>query len=350
MSSTRLREQLQDALAGAYVVERELGGGGMSRGFVAADAAAQGRRVVVKVLPPELAAGVNAERFAHEVEVAGQLRHPNIVPLAGAGAADGLKYYVMPYVEGESLRARLAARGGAGEGGAAATALPVPEAVRIVREVAAALAYAHAHGVVHRDIKPDNVLLAPDGAVAVTDFGVAKAMAAAAEGRGTLTSVGVALGTPAYMAPEQALAERGADHRVDVYALGSLAYELLAGEPPFGHRSPRATIAAHISERPPSLAERRPEVPGPLDDLVMRCLEKNPARRPQTAEEVLRELTAMLTPSGRVSAVPAPAAALQDADGDLPIPGEGAGRRMGLVVAALMAAIMAVIWWTRRAG
>ena len=335
MPNPQLQAQLQEALGGAYAVERELGGGGMSRGFVAAEAASGGRRVVVKVLPPELAGGVNAERFAHEVEMAGQLHHPNIVPLSGAGAADGLKYYLMPYVEGESLRARLS-RGGA---------LPLGEAVRVVREVAAALAYAHAHGVVHRDIKPDNVILAADGAVAVTDFGVAKAMAAAAEGRGTLTSVGVALGTPAYMAPEQALAERGADHRVDVYALGSLAYEVLAGEPPFGHRSPRATIAAHISERPRPVGELRAETPAPLADLVMRCLEKNPARRPQAAEEVLRELTTLFTPAGGVQPVAAaPELALDES------PAGARGSRMGLVVAALMAAIAAVIWWAKRAG
>ena len=218
-----LREQLQAALGDTYIVERELGGGGMSRVFVARDAALK-REVVIKVLIPEMADGLSADRFQREIELAARLQHPNIVPLLAAGTAVGLPYYTMPLVAGESLRARLARDG----------ELSVQEATSILRDVARALAYAHAQGVVHRDIKPDNVLLAGDYAV-VTDFGVAKALAASqrtgAEPRepstGALTALGTALGTPAYMSPEQAAGDPSTDARTDIYALGVMAYEML---------------------------------------------------------------------------------------------------------------------------
>src|SRR3989454_665616 len=212
--------RLQAALGAAYRIERELGGGGMSRVFVAEEVEL-GRRVVIKVLAPELAAGVSVDRFKREIQLAASLQHPHIMPLLAAGPAEELLYYTMPLIEGESLRAKLAREG----------ALPISDTVRILRDVADALAYAHKHGVAHRDIKPDNVLLSNPHAV-VTDFGVAKALSQST-GRSSLPSAGVALGTPAYMAPEQAAADPHTDHRCDLYAVGALAYEMLTGRPPF---------------------------------------------------------------------------------------------------------------------
>jgi len=226
----------QTALGDAYRLERELGGGGMSRVFVAEEVAL-GREVVVKGLPPEMGAGVSAERFRREIQLAASLQHPHIVPLLSAGHSEDLVWYTMPLIEGESLRTRLAREG----------ELPVPEVVRLLRDVADALTYAHEHGVVHRDIKPDNVLLSGHHAV-VTDFGVSKAIAAAT-GAASLTSVGVALGTPAYMAPEQAAAQPHVDHRADVYALGAMAYEMLTGGPPFAGDA-QVVLAAHVTKAP----------------------------------------------------------------------------------------------------
>ena len=284
-----LRDQLQADLGQGFRITGELGGGGMSRVFVADDLAL-GRRVVVKVLAPELAAGVNVERFRREILLAASLQHPHIVPVLTAGAvADSaghpaaLPHFTMPFVDGDSLRARLTRDG----------KLPIRDVVAILRDVAKGLAYAHAHGVVHRDIKPDNILLS-SGSAAVTDFGVAKALSSAriAGPGGPITVVGMSLGTPAYMAPEQAAGDPDADHRVDIYALGVVAYEMLAGAPPFSARSPQALIAAHLVESPAPIAARRPETPAPLAALVMRCLEKDPARRPQTADELLAGLDA----------------------------------------------------------
>jgi eukaryotic-like serine/threonine-protein kinase len=295
---TDVRDQLQSALGTAYAIERELGGGGMSRVFVAVEQAL-GRRVVVKVLAPELAAGISAERFKREIQVAAQLQHPQIVPVLAAGEAAGMPFYTMPFVEGESLRTRLR-RGGA---------LPVRDTVRILSDVAKALEYAHERGIVHRDIKPDNVLIARSSA-AVTDFGIAKALAASklqgpsqAPG-GTLTLIGTSLGTPTYMAPEQAAGDPDTDHRADIYALGCMAYELLVGQPPFHGLSPHQLFAAHIAERPAPLASRQPNVPPPLAALVMRCLEKDPAARPQTADEVLEALESVGTASGATATAP----------------------------------------------
>ena len=209
-----LKEQLQQTLGSSYTLERELGGGGMSRVFVAEETSL-GRKVVVKVLPHDLAATVNVERFRREIQLAARLQHPHIVPVLAAGISDGLPYYTMPFIEGESLRAKLARSG----------ELPVPEAAKILRDVLSALSYAHEHGVVHRDIKPDNVLLTGSHAV-VTDFGVAKALSASTNPGSSLTSLGVALGTPAYMAPEQAAADPATDHRADLYGVGAMAYEM----------------------------------------------------------------------------------------------------------------------------
>ena len=283
---SELRARLQAVLSDSYQIERELSGGGMSRVFVALERAL-GRQVVIKVLPSDLAASVSIERFRREIQLAAQLQHPHIVPLLVSGEAAGLPYFTMPFVTGESLRLRLAH----GE-------LPVHDAVRILREIASALEFAHSHGVVHRDVKPDNILLS-GGSAMVTDFGVAKALSVSttSEHSASVTSLGVALGTPAYMAPEQAAADTRVDHRADIYGYGCLAYEMLCGSTPFGGRSASGTLAAQVSETPESLGRRRPSVPPVLVALVMRCLEKNPADRPQHASEIVLALDAMSTPS-----------------------------------------------------
>ena len=280
-----IAEDLQSALGSAYSVDRELRGGGMSRIFVATDRSLQ-RQVVVKVLPPILAADINVERFRREIATAARLQYAHIVPLLSAGEVTtpegSVPYFTMPLVEGESLRARLAG----GE-------LPMSEAVAILRDVAKALAFAHSHNVVHRDIKPDNVMLSA-GAASVTDFGVAKALGDASPG--TVTSTGVSVGTPAYMAPEQASADPGLDYRADIYAFGVLAYEMLTGSVPFAGRSPQQMLKAHVTETPVDLATLRPAVPPAVGELVMRCLAKQPADRPQTADELVRTLEAGSTP------------------------------------------------------
>src|SRR5437870_11039354 len=280
-----LQDRLQSALGESYHLESELGGGGMSRVFLAQEVRL-GRQVVVKVLPPEMAAGVSAERFEREIQLAAKLQHPHIVPLLTAGANGDLLYYIMPRVEGQSLRARLVQE----------HELPIGEAVRILRDVCDALAYAHAHGIVHRDVKPDNVLLSGKHAL-VTDFGVAKAVANSS-GAGTLTSLGMALGTPAYMAPEQAAGDPNVDHRADLYAVGALGYELLAGRLPFSGLSPQGMLAAQVTTTPEPVTQHRATVPPALAALIMRCLAKHPADRPQSAEELAGQLEALATPTG----------------------------------------------------
>jgi len=244
------------------------------------------RQVAVKVLRPELAATLGPERFLQEIETAARLQHPHILPVHDSGEAGGFLYYVMPYVEGESLRARLARQG----------ELPIHDAVKALVEVTDALAYAHGRGVVHRDIKPDNVMLSGRHAL-VMDFGVAKAVSEAT-GRQQLTTAGVALGTPAYMAPEQAAAEPHLDHRVDLYALGAMGYELVSGRPPFTGRSSQEVLAAHMTQRPEPLCARRPACSPGLEAVLMRCLEKRPADRWQSADELLAQLEPLATPSG----------------------------------------------------
>jgi len=287
-----LRDQLQSTLDTSYTLERELGGGGMSRVFVATENAL-GRKVVVKVLSPELTAGVNIDRFKREIQVAAKLQHPHIVPVLSTGETDGIPYYTMPFVEGESVRARLA-RG----------PLSITDAVSILRDLARALAYAHERGVVHRDIKPDNVLLS-GGSATVTDFGIAKAISAArtlAPGS-TLTQVGTSLGTPAYMAPEQAAADPATDHRADIYAFGCMAYELLAGRPPFVEKTPQRLLAAQMGEIPQPIEQLRTDTPPALAALVMRCLAKDANARPQSAGDVVRVLESV-TSSDAHAAMP----------------------------------------------
>ncbi|MDB4883480.1 MAG: protein kinase [Gemmatimonadetes bacterium] len=276
-----LRARVQESLSGTHTIERELGGGGMSRVFVASEHRL-GRMVVVKVLAPELAAAMSAERFEREIRLAASLQQANILPVIAAGEMDGLPYYTMPFVEGESLRTRLASG-----------PVPLAQAVDILRDVAKALAYAHERGVVHRDIKPDNILLSGRTAV-VADFGIAKAIVAAQErpAGATLTQLGTAVGTPAYMAPEQAAGDPDTDHRADIYAFGCMAYELVVGQPPFHGLAPHKLMVAHMSEMPPSVEVVRPDCPVALARLIMQCLAKDPAQRPQNADELLHRLDA----------------------------------------------------------
>ena len=289
-SQSELRERLEKSLGDVFAIERELGGGGMSRVFLARERALD-RRVVIKVLHPELS-GVNVERFRREIQVVAQLQHPHIVPVLAAGEAQGILYFTMPYIDGDSLRAWLLRE----------LRLSVDEVLRIIHDVADALAYAHEHGVVHRDIKPDNVLVSRRHAL-VTDFGVAKALTAASRASGTTGSTGVtttgsglAIGTPAYMAPEQAAGDPSTDHRADIYAFGVLAYELLAGRAPFTGRPPSEILAAHIAEAPQPIEMVRSDVPPALAALVMSCLAKRPDDRPQTAAAVRCAIESLATP------------------------------------------------------
>ncbi|MDP3910792.1 MAG: protein kinase [Gemmatimonadales bacterium] len=281
-------DRVRSALAGRYTIERELGAGGMATVYLAQDVKHH-RKVAVKVLRPEIATTMGADRFSREIAVAAELQHPHILPLLDSGEADGFFYYVMPFVEGQSLRDRLAHHG----------ELPVHDAVKVLIEVVDALAHAHAHGVVHRDIKPDNVLLSGRHAL-VTDFGVAKAVSEAT-GAHNLTSVGVALGTPAYMAPEQAVADPHLDHRVDLYAVGVLGYELLTGRPPFAGRTPQETLAAHVTQQPEPVTKHRPEISPALAAVLMQCLAKRPADRWQSADALLAQLEPLATPSGGIT-------------------------------------------------
>jgi len=278
-------DKVTEALASQYKVLRELGSGGMATVYLAEDIKHR-RRVAVKVLRPDLAASLGRERFFREIEVAARLQHPHILSLFDSGESGGFLYYVMPYVEGISLRDRLA------QGGE----LPVNEVVRILAEMSDALAYAHGQGVVHRDIKPDNVMLSGRHAL-VMDFGIAKAVSEAT-GPSAITSVGIALGTPAYMAPEQAMAEGQIDQRADIYALGVVAYELLTGKPPFVGASPQQVLAAHVTQAPDHVTQRRTTCPPALAAVVMRCLEKRAADRWQQADEISHQLDQVLTPSG----------------------------------------------------
>ena len=277
--------RLAAALADRYRLERELGQGGMATVFLAQDLK-HDRPVAIKVLRAELAAAIGAERFLREIRIAAQLQHPHILTLIDSGAVPAaderdaaMLYYVMPFVHGESLRQRLTRDG----------RLPAAESVPILREVLDALAYAHHQGIAHRDIKPENIMLSGRHAL-VVDFGVAKAIAAGgtvSPAAGTaLTTMGLAIGTPAYMAPEQAAGQARWTLRADLYAVGVVAYEMLSGHPPFTGATPQGIIAAHIARIPEPLSS--PDLPAPLAAAVMRCLEKDPADRWQSADELLR--------------------------------------------------------------
>jgi len=290
-----LRDELQQRLGDGYRVERELDAGGMSRLFLVQDHALS-RPLVAKVLASHLLTAESLDRFRQEITLAAGLHHPNIVGLISAGDIDGLPYFLMPYVEGESLRHRLRKTG----------TVSAREAVTLLRDVARGLGYAHSRGVIHRDVKPDNVLIFR-GAAQITDFGVAKALSSAraptpAGDQRSLTQVGTSLGTPAYMAPEQAAADPSLDHRADLYSLGVMAYEMMAGTTPFEYTSIPKLLAAHLSERPQPLSSRIPGVTAALSAVVMRCLEKDPDDRFLTADDLLVALDDAAVLSGPVAA------------------------------------------------
>ncbi len=263
--------RLENALSDRYRLERELGQGGMATVYLAEDLK-HGRKVAIKVLHPELSAVIGGDRFLAEIRVTANLQHAHILGLIDSGEADGLLYYVMPYVAGESLRNRLTRD----------KQLPVEEAVRLAREVASALDYAHRHGVVHRDIKPENILL-QEGSALVADFGIALAVQQAGGNR--MTQTGMSLGTPAYMSPEQAMGERDIGARSDVYALGAMTYEMLTGEPPFTGPNSQAIVAKVLTESPQPVRPKRPTVSSAVEHAVLTSLQKLPADRFGTAKE-----------------------------------------------------------------
>jgi serine/threonine-protein kinase len=268
--------KVKHALAGRYKVERVLGEGGMATVYLALDLKYH-RSVAIKVMRPELASTLGADRFLREVEIAARLTHPHILSMYESGEADGLLYYVMPYVEGETLRDRIHRE----------TQLPVEDALKIAREVSEALAYAHEHGVIHRDIKPANILLG-GGHAMVADFGIARAVSNTATE--SLTRTGLAVGTPHYMAPEQAMGDREVDARADIYAVGALLYEMIAGEPPFTGPTAQAIVARSMTENPRSLTNSRTNLVPDVDQVAMKALSKSPADRYQTAKALATAL------------------------------------------------------------
>ncbi|HEV7838728.1 MAG TPA: serine/threonine-protein kinase [Gemmatimonadaceae bacterium] len=284
-----ITERLLSALGGSYTIERELTGGGRAQVFVGDDKDLD-RKVVIKILPPELAASVSAERFRREILTIARLQHPHIVPILKAGEVDGVPYFVMPYVDGESIDVRLRRT----------QTMGVRETLGIMKDAARALAFAHDRGVVHRDIKPGNILLA-SGSATVTDFGVAKALSSALrsgdKSRG-LTNTGMSLGTILYMAPEQAAGDPEIDGRADIYSLGITAYEMLAGAAPFSTLSPREMLTARLTLPPPPLSSVRKDVPAGLERLIARCLAIDPSDRPQTAAALVEALEDPETLSG----------------------------------------------------
>ena len=300
-----LRDELQSALGDTYTIERELPRGGMSRVFAARETAL-GRTVVIKVLSPELVAGLSADRFRREIALAARLQHPHIVPLLTSGQAAHSVYYTMPLVDGESLRERMSRE----------RPMSVENVTRILEEVASALDYAHQLGIVHRDIKPENVMFFHDQAV-VLDFGIGKALSAATSDESDpaaarITRSGTTLGTPTYIPPEQAAGDPNLDHRADIYSLGVVAYEMLCGHPPFAGRNAAVVMAAHAHEAPQPIGQRRAGIPGSLAKIVMQCLEKDPGRRPQRAGEIVQALrgtpargVAAQAGASRLSAIPA---------------------------------------------
>ena len=272
-----LLDRLKAALSDRYAIERELGAGGMATVYLAEDLKHH-RKVAIKVLRPELAASLGPERFVREIEIAANLTHPHILPLHDSGEADGFLFYVMPYIEGESLRDRLDREG----------KLSVDDGIRITDQVASALSYAHERGVIHRDIKPENVLMAGDQAI-VADFGIARAVKVAGGER--LTGTGLAIGTPAYMSPEQAMGVEDVDARTDVYALGCVVYEMVGGRPPFEGTTPQAVVAKHAVDAVPGLRARDPAIPVYVERAVEKALAKNPADRFHTPSAFAEALT-----------------------------------------------------------
>ena len=316
---------LQSALADRYTLERELGRGGMATVYLARDLRHK-RPVALKVLHPELAFALGADRFLREIEVAANLTHPHILPLHDSGEVDCLLYYVMPYIEGGSLRDRLRRE----------TQLPVEDALQIAREVADALAYAHGQGVVHRDIKPENILLY-SGHALVADFGIAQALWQADGGR--LTESGLAVGTAAYMSPEQASGARQVDGRSDVYSLGCVLYEMLAGEPPYTGPTAQAIIAKRFSDPVPSVRRIRPAAPERLEEALNRALAPVAADRFATAADFRRALAAPATDAAATALVVPPRAT--------PVRSARRFLAVGLAAAIVLALAAGGVLWQR---
>ena len=325
-----LFDQLQAALGAQNVIKRELGGGGMSRVFLVEEQGLH-RMTVVKVLPPEMSVELSVARFDREIKLLARLQHPHIVSLITAGNAAGVPYYTMPFVEGESLHQRMQRTG----------ELTISESVRLLREIASALSYAHEHGVVHRDIKPDNILIT-GGIALVADFGVAKALLESSTiGQRPSTAAGMSVGTPAYMSPEQASADPTIDQRADLYSFGAVAYEMLTGRAPFTARTTQALLAAHVVETPEPITKRRASIPADLAALIMSCLEKRPADRPQSANEIIQALDALqLSSNGSMA---------YRASGDNGAVGSSWRLRGRVVAAALVCALLAAagVWYAR---
>src|SRR5215204_1731873 len=294
--TSRTVDSLTAALADRYRIERELGQGGMATVYLAHDLRHE-RKVAIKVLRPDLAAVIGAERFLREIKTIAHLQHPHILGLIDSGEVGGTAWYVMPFVEGESLRDRLKRE----------KQLAIADAVRLATEVAAALDYAHRHGVIHRDVKPENILL-HDGAALVADFGIA--LAASKAGGERMTETGMSLGTPQYMSPEQAMGEREITAGADIYALGATTYEMLAGAPPFTGPTAQAIVAKIVASEPESLTALRKTVPPHVEDAVLTALEKVPADRFATASAFARALegtgAAIATRTGRTRSGAAP--------------------------------------------
>lgn len=310
-----LTDRLNAALSERYSVDREIGEGGMARVFLATDLR-HGRSVAIKVLKPELGAQVDADRFVAEIRTTAGLQHPHVLPLFDSGEADGLLYYVMPYVRGESLRALIAREG----------RLSVKHAVKIAASVGDALDHAHRQGVLHRDIKPGNVMISDEGEPLLADFGIALAIGDPMGHR--FTQTGASIGTPGYMSPEQAAGEQSLDEKSDIYSLGALTYEMLAGAPPFADLSPRAALAEVLTGEPPTLTKVDPSVPIELSDVVSRALAREPAHRHPSAGDFANELR---------TATSAPDTAPT-----------GPGRALPWIAAAAAGALLATgLWYTR---
>ena len=316
---------LQGALGSQYVIERELGRGGMATVFLALDAKHH-RRVALKVLHPDLATSLGPERFRREIELAAQLQHPHILSVHDSGETPtGLLWFTMPYVEGESLRDRLRRT----------KQLPLDDALRITRELAGALDYAHAHGVIHRDIKPENILLTTQGSALLADFGIARPLAADPSSGGALTETGTTLGTPRYMSPEQASAERDLTPQTDIYSLGAVCFEMLAGEPPFTGATAQAVIAKMMAGDPPSVRTSRPRIPDSVDRAIRQALLPVPADRFATAADFAKALEALSLPV---------------TDRARPARGLGVTRRSAALVGVLLLVVAGIVFAARRLG
>jgi eukaryotic-like serine/threonine-protein kinase len=324
-----LRAQLEAGLAGHYALARELGRGGMATVFLATDLK-HDRPVAFKILHPDLAQTLGPERFQREIRLAARLQHPHILTVHDSGETSGHLWFTMPFVEGESLRERLRRE----------RQLPLADALRVTREAAQALQYAHEHGVVHRDIKPENLLLTRDGNTLVADFGIARALGAAEDG---LTQTGMSVGTPAYMSPEQATGDPTLDARSDIYSLGAVLYEMLAGEPPYSGPTVQAMLMKRLSEPVPSVRSGRPAIPEAVDLAVRKSLAVVPADRYATAAEFAQALEQAVSATSGATAAVTPAAAVQVKP--------GRRKRVTVVLAGAAVAVAALFgWWRLRSA